>query len=76
MLKKTNIKLFMVKWRININMNSKKIYSPYYYLISRHLTLSDFGLKINGKFAKEKQFKTLLIQICFLNSLKRRITVL
>lgn len=38
-------------------MKTKTIHSPYYYLNSRHLTLSDFGLKINGKISKEKRFK-------------------
>ena len=52
-------------------MNSKKIYSPYYYLISRHLTLSDFGLKINGKFPKEKQFKNTVNTNIFLKFVEK-----
>lgn len=37
-------------------MLSKIHYSPYYYLNSRQLNLSDFGLKINDKIPEEKQF--------------------
>ena len=37
-------------------MLSKIKYSPYYYLNSRQLNLSDFGLKINDKNPKEKIF--------------------
>ena len=38
-------------------MISKTIYFPYYYMISRHLTLSDFGLKIDGKIPNEKNLR-------------------
>ena len=37
-------------------MLSKIKYSPYYYLNSRQLNLSDFGLKINNKIPGEKVF--------------------
>ena len=37
-------------------MLSKIKYSPYYYLNSRQLNLSDFGLKINNKNPEEKIF--------------------
>ena len=37
-------------------MLSKIKYSPYYYLNSRKLNLSDFGLKINNKIPGEKVF--------------------
>ena len=37
-------------------MLSKIKYSPYYYLNSRQLNLSDFGLKINNKILGEKVF--------------------
>ena len=37
-------------------MLSKIIYSRYYYLNSRQLNLSDFGLKINNKILGEKVF--------------------
>ena len=37
-------------------MLSKIKYSPYYYLNSRQLNLSDFGLKINNKIPEEKVF--------------------
>ncbi|WP_405305222.1 hypothetical protein [Methanobrevibacter sp.] len=37
-------------------MISKIKYSPYYYLNSRQLNLSDFGLKINNKDPEEKIF--------------------
>jgi len=37
-------------------MLSKIKYSPYYYLNSRQLNLSDFGLKINDENPEEKIF--------------------
>ena len=38
-------------------MITETIHPPYYYLVSRHLTLSDFALTINGKIPSEKEFK-------------------
>ncbi|WP_145884763.1 hypothetical protein [Methanobrevibacter olleyae] len=52
-------------------MTSKKIHSPYYYLNSRHLTLSDFGLKINGKTQNEKQFISSINDNMFLNFIEK-----
>ncbi|WP_158499588.1 hypothetical protein [Methanobrevibacter olleyae] len=52
-------------------MTNKKINSPYYYLNSRHLTLSDFGLKINGKTQNEKQFISSINDNMFLNFIEK-----
>lgn len=52
-------------------MCSKRNYSPYYYLISRHLTLSDFGLKIDGKIPNEKQFKNGISNNMFLEFIEK-----
>ena len=40
-----NIKLFIVKWRININMKLKTTYSPVSNLFSKQLNLLDFGFE-------------------------------
>ena len=45
-----------MEWRIILIMLTKINYSPYYYLNSRQLNLSDFGLKINNKIPEEKVF--------------------
>ena len=37
-------------------MKTKIKYSPYYYLNSRQLNLSNFGLKINNETQEEKLF--------------------
>lgn len=52
-------------------MISKKIYSPHYYLISRHLTLSDFGLKIDGKIPNVKRFSNGKNTNMFLNFIEK-----
>ena len=39
---------------IYINMLNKIKHSPYYYLNSRQLNLSDFGLHINNKLPEQK----------------------
>ena len=52
-------------------MIRKTIYSPYYYIVSRHLTLSDFGMKINGKIPNEKQFSNGKNSNMFLNFIEK-----
>ena len=51
-------------------MFNKIKHSPYYYLNSRQLNLSDFGLKINNKRPEEKVFAIAKNENMLLNFLK------
>ena len=51
-------------------MFNKIKHSPYYYLNSRQLNLSDFGLKINNKRPEEKVFSIAKNENMLLNFVK------